>query len=85
MESEILRQLLEAYPTAEAQRARLTEIINTFGSLSDSAVKFAVGDILCLAKLLYESGDKRVVLSIRRQALDLELAHAEEYPYVENL
>ena len=85
MESEILRQLKKDYPTAEAQQARLIEMVSTFGSLSDSEMKFTVGDILCLAKLLYEAGDEEIIYDIRDQLTTLERRHRSDKTYVNNL
>lgn len=85
MEAVILEELKTSFPTTRAQQARLTELVNNFGTLLNDEFKFVVGDILCLAKLLYESGDRRIVRSIRRQILDLEDAHEDNLEYLKKL
>ncbi len=86
MESEILKQLKKAYPTIASQQEHLTEMISNFGSLSDAEMKLAVGEILCLAKLLYEDADdKRIVRNMQRQILDVEDAREGDTAYMEKL
>ena len=56
----------------------LTRLANAFGDLDDTEVNQAVGDILCLAKIVYETADRKAILNARKQILDLEDAHDKE-------
>ena len=81
----ILQQLKNESPTPELQQAQLTKLVSTFGGISDSEIKHTVIAILCLTKMLYESGDTDVVLNTRIKTLDLAIAHSRENPYTVNL
>ncbi len=85
MESEILKQLKKAYPTAAAQQERLREMIGSFGTLRDREMKIVVGDILCLAKLLYEAGQEEIIYDLRDQLTALERQHRQDSKYLSKL
>jgi hypothetical protein len=85
MESIILDEFAEKYPTPDLQRKRIKELVNQFGTLSTTEQKFSVGNILCLAKMLYEAGDKRAVRDIQRTIFDLEDDHETEEKYMASL
>ena len=85
MESVILESLQKEYPTQEVQRARLMELVAQFGALPVGEIKSAVADILCLAKLLFEAGDERIVFDVRIQVLELEATHPTGSQFVNNL
>lgn len=85
MQSETLRQLEIDYPTLEEKKARLTEIIDNFGDLDVGEMKFTVGDILCLAMLLYEVGEEDIIYDLRNQLNELERSHRQERRYLSKL
>ena len=54
------------------------EIMQTISSAESDVL-----DIMCLAQLLFEGGDKKISLKIRRQILDIDIEGEPKYP--ENL
>lgn len=85
MESVIYEQLKTSFPTPVQQQAQLKKLVGEFGTLRENDVKFVIGDILCLAKILFEGGDDEVVRNMQRQILDLESAHKNERQYLQKL
>ncbi len=73
IESAILQKFTSKFPTLEAQQTRLAELVGIFGNLLESEIKFVTGDILCLAKMVFEGG-KQIVLQLRRQILDPDVS-----------
>jgi len=72
MEAEIIRQLRTRFATVQAQQEELTRLVNEFGNTDTSEIKFTVSNILCLAKMLYEAGNKRVIRNMQTRMDELE-------------
>jgi hypothetical protein len=84
MEAVILENLQRNYPTIEKQQARLMELVAILGNL-EGEIKDTTADILCLAKLLYEGGDTKIVRNLQIQILQLENENEENEAYMQNL
>ena len=85
MESEILRQLKSQFPERASQERQLEELVTNFGLLSNSEIKFIVGDILCLAKILYDSGAKNVVQETQIKILQLRMGDEGNREFLKKL
>jgi len=85
MEQVILQDLAGKFPTPMSQHEELVRLVNEFGSLAEQVAKFSVPDILCLAMMLYRTGNTRILRDIQRRILDLQDAHEGDRNYIQKL